>query len=178
MRSHVTLQKFVQNISVFCCFNTANGMRSHVTPKQVRGSNSTSTFQYRKRYEITCDAGRRVHLHGRAHSFNTASGMRSHVTWLARRKKEDFFLFQYRKRYEITCDTGRGRYGNNYSVLFQYRKRYEITCDHVSTDLIQVSYLFQYRKRYEITCDELRAARAASKDASFNTASGMRSHVT
>ena len=61
-------------------FNTASGMRSHVTRPSYFDPFRTGTFQYRKRYEITCDNDERVvqcMLTGR---FNTASGMRSHVT--------------------------------------------------------------------------------------------------
>ena len=37
-------------------------------------------FQYRKRYEITCDKNIAVEILDEAIGFNTASGMRSHVT--------------------------------------------------------------------------------------------------
>ena len=36
-------------------FNTASGMRSHVTVSSVTEAVYVFTFQYRKRYEITCD---------------------------------------------------------------------------------------------------------------------------
>ena len=71
---------------------------------------SSNTFQYRKRYEVTCDDGRGKGSVELLVRFNTASGMRSHVTkeicWL-----EDQLLqmFQYRKRYEVTCDSVSGR---------------------------------------------------------------------
>ena len=86
--------------------------------------------------------------------------------------------FQYRKRYEITCDTRRLRALGRVDV-FQYRKRYEITCDlyHGVTDWSQVEQ-FQYRKRYEITCDLSSSVTGLRLLQSFNTASGMRSHVT
>ena len=62
-----------------------------------------STFQYRKRYEVTCDY---TDLRGDT-------------------KKPEF---QYRKRYEVTCDDEHDlAYG--IGVRFQYRKRYEVTCD-------------------------------------------------
>ena len=35
--------------------NTASGMRSHVTEEERGEMESFSRFQYRKRYEITCD---------------------------------------------------------------------------------------------------------------------------
>ena len=38
--------------------------------------------------------------------------------------------------------------------------------------------LFQYRKRYEITCDWVDDEEVRTKMYGFNTASGMRSHVT
>ena len=62
---------------------------------------------------------------------------------------------------------------------FQYRKRYEITCDLHGADLSGANLSeFQYRKRYEITCDRITGSAVSSSCASFNTASGMRSHVT
>ena len=60
-------------------------------------------FQYRKRYEITCD-----------------------IAVIERYYR--LFKFQYRKRYEITCDAT--RFARLLAIdMFQYRKRYEITCD-------------------------------------------------
>ena len=38
--------------------------------------------------------------------------------------------------------------------------------------------MFQYRKRYEITCDQWSTCIIRRMSVSFNTASGMRSHVT
>ena len=55
-------------------------MRSHVTPKCGVGEFGKFVFQYRKRYEITCDT-----------RINTTD-------------EQDNYMFQYRKRYEITCD--------------------------------------------------------------------------
>ena len=61
-------------------------------------------FQYRKRYEITCDK-------------------KSVIISV-------FLLkFQYRKRYEITCDELVEDGTIHMTMEFQYRKRYEITCD-------------------------------------------------
>ena len=65
---------------------------------------SRLVFQYRKRYEVTCDVtviGKSVKF---SSSFNTASGMRSHVTRLIVTGRQSRFRFQYRKRYEVTCD--------------------------------------------------------------------------
>ena len=62
-------------------------------------------FQYRKRYEVTCDHYSGVCDVAIVEGFNTASGMRSHATHVndksivAPKKR-----FQYRKRYEVTCD--------------------------------------------------------------------------
>ena len=79
-------------------------MRSHVTSQWKALRVYRNKFQYRKRYEVTCDSRRKfVEALCRA-GFNTASGMRSHVT---KRKKERLLSgtrFQYRKRYEVTCD--------------------------------------------------------------------------
>ncbi len=54
-------------------------MRSHVTKKALEVATETDVFQYRKRYEITCD-------------FRLLGVLRQELE------------FQYRKRYEITCD--------------------------------------------------------------------------
>ena len=78
--------------------------------------------------------------------------MRSHVTSMAGVVALSIFLFQYRKRYEVTCDQNLFTQGNK-EFTFQYRKRYEVTCD-----LPERSYQASHM--------------------SFNTASGMRSHVT
>ena len=56
-------------------FNTASGMRSHVTLVSDSNTNGTMRFQYRKRYEITCDS---------------SDGKEGYIFW----------EFQYRKRYE------------------------------------------------------------------------------
>ena len=63
-----------------------------------------SWFQYRKRYEITCDSIPLRSMELEECSFNTASGMRSHVTTESNAVTEYTKAFQYRKRYEITCD--------------------------------------------------------------------------
>ena len=55
-------------------------MRSHVTKESKKIIDRDERFQYRKRYEITCDD----------HDQNAVNRERE---W-----------FQYRKRYEITCD--------------------------------------------------------------------------
>ena len=61
---------------------------------------------------------------------------------------------------------------------FQYRKRYEITCDENPIMDSRPLSEFQYRKRYEITCDIAIGVGGYYAYQSFNTASGMRSHVT
>ena len=61
---------------------------------------------------------------------------------------------------------------------FQYRKRYEVTCDvFLHTVVSEFLRKFQYRKRYEVTCDVLGDGLPRGHRR-FNTASGMRSHVT
>ena len=79
MRSHVT-DSFVHFRGSFISFNTASGMRSHVTNRRFRAIKREMEFQYRKRYEITCDFI----------EFNVSRHISTE--------------FQYRKRYEITCD--------------------------------------------------------------------------
>ena len=85
-------------------------------------------FQYRKRYEVTCDRPMRRWEHSGSHRFNTASGMRSHATTLSARTRRRRRKFQYRKRYEVTCDFVKEK-ANGKEEMFQYRKRYEVTCD-------------------------------------------------
>ena len=68
-------------------FNTASGMRSHVTRRVLLSQRLIFPFQYRKRYEVTCD----MFLKGG----NLCA-----------------YKFQYRKRYEVTCDAygaGKGK---------------------------------------------------------------------
>ena len=55
-------------------------MRSHVTMIANFLVELCDRFQYRKRYEVTCDI------------------------FIKRRKKSMAAPFQYRKRYEVTCD--------------------------------------------------------------------------
>ena len=63
-------------------------------------------------------------------------------------------------------------------VGFQYRKRYEVTCDDKVVELFMEARAFQYRKRYEVTCDMNVYDTKKEASTGFNTASGMRSHVT
>ena len=63
--------------------------------------------------------------------------------------------------------------------MFQYRKRYEVTCDDPNGARNPMGYTaFQYRKRYEVTCDMNSSELLKPGSKRFNTASGMRSHVT
>ena len=62
-------------------FNTASGMRSHVTHECRLEATCFCRFQYRKRYEVTCDNGPQILIFSKTSCFNTASGMRSHVTF-------------------------------------------------------------------------------------------------
>ena len=66
------------------------------------------TFQYRKRYEVTCDEMKRIVQDYFKWCFNTASGMRSHATINAAAAALLERKFQYRKRYEVTCDLLKG----------------------------------------------------------------------
>ena len=79
MRSHVTsIDRLHRN--QYRGFNTASGMRSHVTMMQVAKDIAVEKFQYRKRYEVTCDVTTPRRENAKFSRFNTASGMRSHVT--------------------------------------------------------------------------------------------------
>ena len=64
----------------------------------------TEGFQYRKRYEVTCDSLGLYLPCTNERCFNTASGMRSHATLEQQRRQAITGTFQYRKRYEVTCD--------------------------------------------------------------------------
>ena len=56
MRSHATEGIIVLTAVIVCRFNTASGMRSHVTVEDmIAYMGELKAFQYRKRYEITCD---------------------------------------------------------------------------------------------------------------------------
>ena len=80
MRSHVTSRYLFERIEKAGSFNTASGMRSHVTRKENDDHEALEWFQYRKRYEVTCDLLLSVYKICYWYRFNTASGMRSHVT--------------------------------------------------------------------------------------------------
>ena len=134
-------------------FNTASGMRSHVTCRSASRSPANTTFQYRKRYEITCDSIVPP-LPNDISQVSIPQAVWDHM-WLL-----------------LTLST---RY---LSLSFQYRKRYEITCDYRLGWIVAGDSWFQYRKRYEITCDEISSHSYTQSLISFNTASGMRSHVT
>ena len=69
-------------------FNTASGMRSHVTRMKRLRMSMIMKFQYRKRYEVTCDPVYDALIELRKAGFNTASGMRSHVTVSGRSQKQ------------------------------------------------------------------------------------------
>ena len=79
-------------------------MRSHATHEFRHAWQFENPFQYRKRYEVTCDIGIVM-------------------------EEEWMLLFQYRKRYEVTCDTINVYVAGEEALVFQYRKRYEVTCD-------------------------------------------------
>ena len=134
-------------------FNTASGMRSHVTSSGAEPTPSPSGFQYRKRYEITCDERDNTeNFSGYSFQYRkryevTCDATETDVAMM------ELMGFQYRKRYEITCDSA---FPHTYKsgAKFQYRKRYEITCDRKLSGFLAFCVRFQYRKRYEITCDK------------------------
>ena len=108
MRSHVT-QLFMSRKFFPMGFNTASGMRSHVTFEAGQIFEKIVKFQYRKRYEVTCDEELSFLMCAKTNGFNTASGMRSHVTAIFGTHDGFTMKFQYRKRYEVTCDSVSGR---------------------------------------------------------------------
>ena len=128
-------------------------MRSHVTREIERRKRDGAGFQYRKRYEVTCD-------------------MSKYNEGLSKYK------FQYRKRYEVTCDRLRSQTRSICRPPFQYRKRYEVTCDFDVAERV-VRSLFSFNTasgmRSHATLHHLFDEEPISR---FNTASGMRSHAT
>ena len=56
MRSHVTSTNAAKEENITTGFNTASGMRSHVTCPRKWMHTRIIMFQYRKRYEVTCDS--------------------------------------------------------------------------------------------------------------------------
>ena len=72
--------RFRPSGSLRSSFNTASGMRSHVTEQAKVLKACANRFQYRKRYEVTCEKSPPKRRRSPSRSFNTASGMRSHVT--------------------------------------------------------------------------------------------------
>ena len=150
-------------------FNTASGMRSHVTSTAEDRSKWIFMFQYRKRYEVTCDLSSSTKL-----SWSIAS-----------------MGFQYRKRYEVTCDlTLYTKHGMDLILVsipqavwgHMWHGRLLPPCwkgpgvsipqavwGHMwlMTGVLlllaaDAAWVFQYRKRYEVTCDK---ARYLPKDA-------------
>ena len=80
MRSHATTYLISQH-TIGCSFNTASGMRSHATRElDDLVEMGRREFQYRKRYEVTCDEDPEKDKMTKVDGFNTASGMRSHAT--------------------------------------------------------------------------------------------------
>ena len=152
-------------------------MRSHVTITHLTSNSIPLEFQYRKRYEITCDS------RSLADWLNDELVSIPQAVWdhmwrpSSGRSRTTLRTFQYRKRYEITCDLMMLNPSVR-DVKFQYRKRYEITCD------AKVNWDRAFLSRVSIpqaVWDHMwrgrsRAARLPPR--CFNTASGMRSHVT
>ena len=135
-------------------FNTASGMRSHATRLIVTGRHSHFRFQYRKRYEVTCD----VYI----------LDSTSILLW----------AFQYRKRYEVTCDLRSGK-GRLVPLTFQYRKRYEVTCDEDAFRLIEGKlHRFNTASGMRSHATDIVMNLPEDQTTGFNTASGMRSHAT
>ena len=93
--------------SIFSGFNTASGMRSHVTGVAMDGCDVRLP-------RFNTASGMRSHVTWKLehqttvlYRFNTASGMRSHVTFVLSNRSVSPERFQYRKRYEVTCDKGK-----------------------------------------------------------------------
>ena len=55
MRSHATKEGHPSGFNLLTSFNTASGMRSHATGFYAGEKMFTNEFQYRTRYEVTCD---------------------------------------------------------------------------------------------------------------------------
>ena len=134
-------------------------------------------FQYRKRYEVTCDTRGRVDRNSTKGCFNTASGMRSHVTSHPLHVPAGLIGFNTASgmRSHVTRKFNDKR---SLGKAFQYRKRYEVTCDY-STIYGDGRFLWGFNTasgmRSHVTAYEFLRKTVSH---CFNTASGMRSHVT
>ena len=51
----MTTPEMIHSPKLLSSFNTASGMRSHVTEDMLYIEAIDFKFQYRKRYEVTCD---------------------------------------------------------------------------------------------------------------------------
>ena len=104
--------------------------------------------------------------------------MRSHVTIISYMEYHCIYLFQYRKRYEVTCDSNR----LSFVTLNRFVSIPQAVWGHMWLIRNHSIYIFamefQYRKRYEVTCDFRFDVNVEVPPTGFNTASGMRSHVT
>ena len=141
-------------------------------------SGQSRLFQYRKRYEITCDAMVEDALAKGHIEVSIPQAVWDHMWPLdGYGYGANFEAFQYRKRYEITCDVTTSLVRSTY-VRFQYRKRYEITCDCFVRDRSRLRFHVSIPQAvwdHMWRCDSILII---TNIRSFNTASGMRSHVT
>ena len=138
-------------------------------------------FQYRKRYEVTCDPKTKSHASS-APLVSIPQAVWGHM-WLILRPEAWVwtFTFQYRKRYEVTCDLILLCFETRRSFMDVYVSIPQAVWGHMWPDyvfsprnIIVVSIpqavwghmwrarvklpsvwisTFQYRKRYEVTCD-------------------------
>ena len=160
-------------------------------------------FQYRKRYEITCDSKKtwlgkvnmwsfntasgmrshvtadRVELRGRAFGFNTASGMRSHVTkqWSCIRANRRSFNTASGMRSHVTGEW------SPFDTWILYVSIPQAVWDH----MWRLKTIINKTGRAKVSIpqavwDHMWLLRCLPFPTwytlSFNTASGMRSHVT
>ena len=202
MRSHVTNSVSQETIFILTSFNTASGMRSHVTwwskcfvlfwlyvsiPQAVWDHMWHRRFGGQRHKSLCFNTASGMRSHVTAFPsvetllviarFNTASGMRSHVTWCTRGQPLHRHVFQYRKRYEITCD--QIERSNNNGRFFCFN-----TASGMRSHVTTVSILWKQQSLRFNTASGMRSHVTGKKITlrgilfSFNTASGMRSHVT
>ena len=201
-------------------------MRSHVTRRLPFLPAKIFWFQYRKRYEVTCDLEKHFpnnvgffvsipqavwgHMWPAviclepiaSKGFNTASGMRSHVTSTWRFSSTRGLSFQYRKRYEVTCDKSNRIHVKDSSkvsipqavwghmwrndekpevedavvsipqAVWGHMWQAHLCCGSINGNVVsipQAVWGHMWLKKYGLKDTDL---------SGFNTASGMRSHVT
>ena len=152
-------------------------MRSHVTCIRDSIPSGKLLFQYRKRYEITCDECAWSPCLARS-SFNTASGMRSHVTRKCKANLQALGSFNtasgMRSHVTRRCSLHqhRSRLVSIPQAVWDHMWRFPRLCWGIGSRVSIPQAVWDHMWLVQdISGDYVEVS-------GFNTASGMRSHVT